>query len=312
MKKIGIVRSVIAGVVMSAFAAGAAAQAVNEQEPNYPVAQSLTLGADGNMVVKGIVGVMFGSSMHDADLYAFHANEGDVLDLDIDGGRKNGGTGRDVWTVLTLFGPAPAYEIKRQTFITEHPDARDDGSINIFDPYIYRFRADTSGTHIVAVTGYSTLPKDGGNIEWGTLFPFSNGDYTLTVSGATAMPSAPLVQQINIEIKPGSREFAPINLKSKGVIPVALLSSGEFDALKADAGSLTFGATGDESSLRKCAVKGEDVNGDGKPDLVCHFETQLADFGPDNTEGVLKGTIDGQPFEGRGVLKVVPAIKKQK
>lgn len=312
MKKIGIVRSLIVGALMSAFAAGAAAQAIAEAEPNYPEWQPVAPGADGRIVINGIVGVLSGPSMPDADLYAFYANEGDVLDLDIDGGWKNGATGRSVHTVLTLFGPGPDYEIKRQAYYTEHPDGGDEGSISIFDPYIYRFRAETSGTHIVAVTGYPIFPEDGGNIPSGTLFLNSNGQYTLIISGATAMPSAPLVQQINIEVKPGSRKFTPVNPKAKGQFPVALLSSDEFDALKVDRSSLTFGATGDESSVRKCASEGRDVNRDGKLDLVCHFDNEAAKFGPDHTEGMAKGTIGGKPFEGRGVLKVTPAVKKQK
>ena len=41
-------------------------------------------------------------------------------------------------------------------------------------------------------------------------------------------------------------------------------------------GSLTFGHSGDEKSLAFCDPGGQDVNGDGLPDLVCHFDNQLA------------------------------------
>lgn len=324
MNKVGKIRIAIVGALLALYGAGAAAQAVNEVEPNYPVAQSVALGADGTIVIKGIVGVMFGAPVPDADLYAFHANEGDVMDLDIDGGRKNGTTGRDVWTVLTLFGPAPDYRVERQVLMTELTEI-DEGSISIFDPYISKFRAATSGTHIVAVTGYPVFPTDGGFVSGA---PMYNGDYTLIISGATEKPAppppppaapsapesapAPVAQQINIEIKPGSRQFAPFNPNSKGNIPVALLSSGEFEALEVEVSSLTFGATGYEQSVRKCDKNGRDVNHDGKLDLVCHVDTQAANFGPNHTEGVLKGTIGGRPFEGRSVLKVIPPVKKQK
>lgn len=308
MKKIGIVRCMIVGALMSAYAAGAAAQAVNEIEPNYPVAQSLTLGADGKMVVNGVIGVMFGAAVNDQDLYSFYAREGDVLDIDIDNGWKFGTPGRSVDTVLTLFGPGPTYMVERMSTL----GAVDEGSVSIFDPYIARFRASASGTYIVGVTGSPQYLLDGGG--WSG-FPTQNGDYTLIISGASAEAAAPLVQQINIEIKPGSREFAAINpnfLKSKGNIPVALLSSDEFDALKVDRDSLTFGAKGDETSRKNCAPDGRDVNGDGRLDLVCHFENQLAGFGENDLEGVLKGTVDGNPFEGRSVLKVIPATKAAK
>lgn len=104
-----------------------------------------------------------------------------------------------------------------------------------------------------------------------------------------------------------------LDLKSKGNIPVALLSKDGFDALKVDRGSLTFGAKGNENSLRNCAWEGEYVNANDKlRDLVCHFDRQAANFGPEDLEGVLNGTIDGKPFEGRSVLKVLPASQQEK
>jgi hypothetical protein len=75
-----------------------------------------------------------------------------------------------------------------------------------------------------------------------------------------------------------------------------------------DTSSLTFGASGNEASLHRCDLGGEDVNGDGRLDVVCHFENQEAHFTPGVLEGILRGkTTAGRLFEGRGVLKVVPA-----
>ena len=82
----------------------------------------------------------------------------------------------------------------------------------------------------------------------------------------------------------------------------------EFDARAVDPESLTFGASGNEASLTRCNLSGEDVNGDGRVDVVCHFENQAAGFARGNLEGILKGrTAAGRLFEGRGLLKVVPA-----
>jgi len=310
MKKLGGMRLVIAGALLAAYGAGAAAQGVQEQEPNYNVAQPVD--ANGKVVINGVIGVMFGAAMPDQDLFSFYANEGDLLDIDIDNGVKFG-AGRTIRTVLNVLGPAPQYRLERQAAKMSELSAVDEGSVSIFDPYIEKFRAPRSGIYVVGVTAFEqTLVDGGGTSGFGT----QNGDYTLIISGATAMPSAPLVQQINIRVKPGSGEFAPINLKSKGVIPVALLSSRElpsspgFDALKVDRDSLTFGALGNEASLKKCAWEGEYVDDDKQLDLVCHFDTQAAKFGSEDLEGVLKGTVDGKPFEGRGALKVL--VKKQK
>jgi hypothetical protein len=61
-----------------------------------------------------------------------------------------------------------------------------------------------------------------------------------------------------------------------------------------------------------CNHRGEDVNGDGWEDLVCHFFTEDTGFMCDDTEGVLKGeTLDGTPIpiEGRDLVSIVPCNK---
>lgn len=326
MNKTSAIRSLILGVLLTAYGASAAAQAIQEcsappegGDCNYPNAQPLIRGADGTMSVKGVIGVseFWATAVQDVDLYSFYAREGDVLTIDIDGGIKNStlfGAPRSVDTTLTVLGPSPEYAVLRQslTCLAGVYGA----SVSSKDPCILNFRVEKDGIYVVAVTGDPVIVIDGGNIVGD--MPSSNGEYLLIVTGASDMPApaptpaAQVVQVINIDIKPGSRLFAPINPKSKGNIPVALLSNAEFDALKVDRNSLTFGATGDENSLRKCGWEGEDVNGDGRLDLVCHFQTEMTGFGPEHGDGVLKGTIDGKPFEGSGALKILPAAKKQK
>jgi hypothetical protein len=106
-----------------------------------------------------------------------------------------------------------------------------------------------------------------------------------------------LMFDVDIDIKPGS-ETNPINTRSKGKIPVAILSTVDFAAPSmVDTISLTFGKTGDEVSLALC--NNEDINADGLADLMCHFYTQFTGFQVGDTEGILKGqTIDGIPIEG--------------
>lgn len=112
---------------------------------------------------------------------------------------------------------------------------------------------------------------------------------------------------VAIDIKPGSFPNS-INPKSKGKIPVAILSATTFDApLEVDASSLTFGRTGYEPSLAFCNSGGGDMNGDGILDLVCHFHTQAAAFHSGDTQGILKGeTIDGTPITGKDSVRIVP------
>jgi hypothetical protein len=86
------------------------------------------------------------------------------------------------------------------------------------------------------------------------------------------------VLPVEIDIKPGSYPNA-INLVSQGVIPVAILSSSDFDATTVDPDTVELSGAG-------VAVRGkgdkylaheEDVNGDGLLDLVCKVETENLD-----------------------------------
>jgi hypothetical protein len=139
--------------------------------------------------------------------------------------------------------------------------------------------------------------------------------YELTSGGhAVGAPSesditgcAPSVIEVTIDIKPGSDPNS-INPKSKGKIPVAILSTSDFDAPnEVDWDSLTFGPTGDEDSLAFCSPSPEDVNYDGLDDLVCHFDTQSAEFGCGYERGYLKGqTGDDVPIEGSDSVRIVP------
>jgi len=116
------------------------------------------------------------------------------------------------------------------------------------------------------------------------------------------------VVTVDIDIKPGSYPNA-INLKSRGTVPVAILSTPSFDAPSAvDVGSLTFGRTGNEMSLAFCGEP-EDVNGDGLSDLVCHFYTQKTGFQSGDTQGTLKGTAAGTPIIGIDSVRIVPPAK---
>jgi len=117
----------------------------------------------------------------------------------------------------------------------------------------------------------------------------------------------PLVVEVAIDIKPGSDPNS-INPKSQGKIPVAILSTADFDApSEVDWDSLTFGSTGDENSLAFCSPSPEDVDDDGLYDLVCHFFTQSAGFACGAEAGYLKGqTGDGVPIEGSDSVRVVP------
>lgn len=119
------------------------------------------------------------------------------------------------------------------------------------------------------------------------------------------------VPLVNISIKPGSAQPVPINPRSHGLTPIAIISTQQFDAVtNIDTHSLTFGPTGDEQSFAFCDKEGEDVNGDRLPDLVCHFNTRSTQFLPSDSVGILVGkTIQGSPFVGIEKVVVKPIGK---
>lgn len=105
---------------------------------------------------------------------------------------------------------------------------------------------------------------------------------------------------VDIDIKPGSDPNS-INLKSKGVVPVAVLTTGEFDATTVDPATVLFAGA---APLRWTT---EDVDGDGDTDLLFHFKTQELALTAESTEATLTGAkFDGQPVEGTDTVRIVP------
>jgi hypothetical protein len=114
--------------------------------------------------------------------------------------------------------------------------------------------------------------------------------------------------EIDIDVKPGSDPNS-INLGSRGLIPVAILSSDSFDALQVDPDTVELDGAGVavRGKAEKLLAQEEDVNGDGLIDLLLHVETE--NFAPDVQSGqaILTGfTYDGNPIHGLDAIVVVP------
>jgi len=109
--------------------------------------------------------------------------------------------------------------------------------------------------------------------------------------------------QVEIDIKPGSDPNS-INLKSKGVVPVAVLTTDGFDASTVDPDTVEFaGATPVRWTMA-------DVDGDGDMDLLFHFKTQDLNLTQDSTEATLTGTTyGGDPIEATDTVNIVPKGK---
>lgn len=162
-----------------------------------------------------------------------------------------------------------------------------------------------------AVDNCDSSPKISNNAP--TIIPLGINKITLTatdVSGnsATADQEVTVIPiTIVIDIKPGSDEN-PINLKSKGVIPVAILTVENFDAISVDVATLKFGPKG------VAPVKNnlEDVDKDGDLDLILHFDTQSIGLISNSTSVDLIGkTKLGVDIKGSDKVKIVPGLKKE-
>ena len=92
---------------------------------------------------------------------------------------------------------------------------------------------------------------------------------------------------VQIDVKPGSARNV-VNVESKGKLPVAVLSSASFDATTLTTASVRFGKTGVEAVALKCAP--EDVDLDGRADLVCHFATAATGLSSGDTVAYLTAT----------------------
>jgi len=109
---------------------------------------------------------------------------------------------------------------------------------------------------------------------------------------------------IEIDIKPGS-EPNSINLKSNGVIPVAILTANDFDATTVNPDTVRFG----QASPVHHAIK--DVDGDGDNDMILHFRTQETGIEPGDTEVTLTGqTTGGIEIIGTDSVRIVPPEDK--
>ena len=107
------------------------------------------------------------------------------------------------------------------------------------------------------------------------------------------------ILSVSIDIKPGSYPNS-INLKSKGNVPVAVLTTDVFDATTVDPASVVFAGA---SPLRWAY---EDVDGDGDIDLLFHFDTQELNLDGNSTEASLTGvTFDGVPIHGVDSVNIV-------
>ncbi len=113
---------------------------------------------------------------------------------------------------------------------------------------------------------------------------------------------------VMIDIRPGS-EPSPINLKSKGSLPVTIYGSDEVDVSQIDLSSLLLqGASPQERGKSGNVASIVDQNGDLILDLNLKFDLEEMDIAPDALELILTGMLlDGTALGGSDEIRIVPS-----
>ena len=250
---------------------------------------------------------------------------------------------RDVWKYDGSQGNAGIWQLAFQYTTPEGTDpmTHHDGMEFISG---HLFLADYAGDYIKQYTTDGTLV----NVFWrdplghelegmgfGALTHFWCGSHENNI---TEFGGGRLQQEIGIgvyvDIKPGSCPN-PLNLKSNGVLPVAVLGTAEFDVTTIDPETIELTREGIEDGVAPIRWSYEDVatpfegepcechdlNGDGYIDLTLKFDNQelvetlglsdeVGNTIPITLTGNLKGENSGTPIEGEDCIWVLKQGKK--
>jgi hypothetical protein len=103
---------------------------------------------------------------------------------------------------------------------------------------------------------------------------------------------------VEIDINAGD-PHKKINLKSWGVLWVAVKTTKEFDARSIDSKTVVFAGAAPVGYIR------HDIDRDRDKDMVFFFKIEKLDLDEDSTEGTLSGkTKEGKPFKGTSKLSI--------
>ena len=133
--------------------------------------------------------------------------------------------------------------------------------------------------------------------------PLTQAEIQTIVNAGSSGKTIPISINIKIGGVPNS-----INLGSKGNVPVAVLSTETFDATTLVLSSVTFGGAPIQARNNGTLMASfVDVNDDGRPDLILHFDTQSLNLTNASTQATLTGmTTNGRCVSGSDSVNIVP------
>jgi hypothetical protein len=164
--------------------------------------------------------------------------------------------------------------------------------------YDIRVIGTDTGVYTLSTSIYNQSGQSKDTVHVGSITINNIQEFELNYSTSTIQQTE-IYRIVDIDIKPGSYPNS-INLKSKGVTPVAVLTDEFFDAKNIIVDSILFaGASPDKGKL-------EDVDKDGDLDLVLHFKTQDLQLTSIDTEAVLTGKLtNGTLIKGTDSIRIV-------
>ncbi|MDH4269508.1 MAG: hypothetical protein OEV52_04330 [Dehalococcoidia bacterium] len=269
----------------------------------------------------------------------------DYIQNDVDGDSDDGGSGYDWpgnWVnilktgnliyQMAFYGDSPAIQrvIDAVNYIERHWN--DNNSDPGFRPAHYQsmFCVMKGLTRM----GIDEITVDASPVDWFDEFstiivesqnldgywPFDYwGDEMLSTAWAllTLEKVAPPAEiEVSVDIKPMSWPN-PLNVNEKGVLPVAILGTEDFDVTQIDPATILLeGVAPLRWALEDVGTAGDPLAGpDGFTDLSLKFDAQaiVAMLGPVNDgdvvvlhlTGNLKAEFDGTPIEGEDVVRII-------
>ena len=280
----------VSAILLSASPCAALIEVTGETtlDVDYPINEDVAVDDGGILnlldggVINGGVGIGDGGVLNMEGGYI----SGDVC---ITGGSevniKGGGIGGDVlWDIVV------EAEAKVTVFGTDFSVTN--GTI------------DSSGTYFTADKDYSICNlkgKYGGVAGPIDLVFYIYSSYTHVFLAA---PVPEVIPELLIDIRPGS-EQNNINLKSKGVVQVAILTTNSICAEMIDLGTVEF------AGAEPVHWSYEDIDDDGNDDIIFHFRIQELVLDQNSTEATLKAELlTGEKVTGTDDVRMVPSKKK--
>jgi len=249
---------------------------------DYPINEWVTVNTGGTLnlldggVINGVVGVEDGGTLNieggqvNGDVYVASGSEVNIKGGDIEGFLFPWDITVEAEATVTVFGTD--FDVTSGTI-------------------------DPSGTYFTPDIGFICLLTgmyggDAGFIDL-AFYVFSEGVHIFLA------PPALEVIEVMIDIKPVSKQNN-INLKSKGVVPVAVLTTDDFDAATIDPTTAEF--AGVEPKWWKLM----DVDHDGDDDMMFLFKMRELDLDQDSTEATLTAQVSsGTIISGTDEVKIV-------